>query len=68
MNSLPIVTIVGRQNVGKSTLFNKIYKKNIAITHDYPGVTRDILKVEVERQDIQSAFHLCDSPGLAELP
>ncbi|MEM7183658.1 MAG: ribosome biogenesis GTPase Der [Spirochaetota bacterium] len=64
MNALPIVTIVGRQNVGKSTLFNKIYKKNIAITHDYPGVTRDILKVAVERQDIQSAFHLCDSPGL----
>lgn len=64
MKNLPIVTIVGRQNVGKSTLFNKIYKKNLAITHDFPGVTRDILKIEVQRAEIQSAFFLCDSPGL----
>ena len=62
---LPIVTIVGRQNVGKSTLFNAILKEKKSIVDSHPGLTRDVLACNVNYNSV--SFTLTDTPGL-DLP
>jgi GTP-binding protein len=54
------VAIVGRPNVGKSRLFNRLAKRRISIVHDQPGITRDVISAEVA----DGAFTLLDTGGL----
>jgi GTP-binding protein len=54
------VAIVGRPNVGKSRLFNRLAKRRVSIVHDQPGVTRDIISVEVK----EGGYTLLDTGGL----
>lgn len=60
--SLPTVALIGRPNVGKSTLFNKIAGERIAIIEDVPGVTRDRLYQEVSYNN--KPFYLIDTGGI----
>lgn len=65
MTDLPLIAIIGRPNVGKSTLFNCLVKKRQAIVADTPGVTRDRLEGEGRFEDIP--FRVMDTGGLDEV-
>lgn len=60
---LPKVALLGRPNVGKSTLFNRLIRSKRAITHDRPGVTRDRMEGIVRNRD-EGDFLLVDTGGL----
>ena len=60
--SKPVVAVVGRPNVGKSTFFNKIVGRRVSIVEDTPGVTRDRIYAEAEWRGI--VFALVDTRGI----
>ena len=60
--SLPVIALVGRPNVGKSTLFNKIVGKQVSIIEDLPGVTRD--RIYHEATYNRKRFYLIDTGGI----
>jgi len=59
---MPTVCLVGRPNVGKSTIFNRLVGKKISIIEDTPGVTRDRIYGDVHYRDYH--FHLIDTGGI----
>jgi GTPase len=63
VNNLPNVAIVGRPNVGKSALFNRLIRRRIAIVHDQPGITRDRISAVCTRGT--QPFVVWDTGGVA---
>jgi GTP-binding protein len=63
LSRLPVVVVVGRPNVGKSTLFNRLTRSRRALVHDLPGVTRDRIFGEADRPG-GGAVTVVDTGGL----
>src|SRR5215217_6814748 len=61
---LPTVAIIGRPNVGKSTLFNRLVGKRVALVDDKPGVTRDRREGEARLFDL--SFRVMDTAGFED--
>src|SRR6266699_6422094 len=61
-HTLPNVAIVGRPNVGKSALFNRLVRRKIAIVHDQPGITRDRISAVCSRGE--KPFTVWDTGGI----
>ena len=64
--SIPVIAILGRPNVGKSTLFNRIAGRRFSIVSDIPGTTRDWISLNVESED--NRFILIDTGGIDNNP
>lgn len=62
--SLPLIAVIGRPNVGKSTLFNRLVGKKLALVDDQPGVTRDRRYADGGLADLR--FRLIDTAGMEE--
>lgn len=63
---LPRVTIVGRPNVGKSSLFNALTGHKIAIVSDIENTTRDIIEYHIDDEENKISYILADSGGIVE--
>jgi GTP-binding protein len=63
-HELPLVVILGRPNVGKSTLFNRLIGRRLAIVDELPGVTRDLVTAEAEWDGM--LYTVCDTGGIGK--